>query len=149
MDFYEIGGAEPVEEKVALQASLEYAVDLYRNADRYSHGPYGAGPKAYSNWLKAVKDGHGGAHGAWWNGTVWAECRRNASEYLAEVALAGVIDADDLAATYGSIAGKLEKAADKQMPADEKISILESAAAEEVRAVEGIAVLAEALGRSG
>ena len=76
---------------------------------------------------------------------VWAECRRNASKYLVEVADGYVLNTKGLAEAYSSIAGKLEKAADREIPADEKVTILESAAVEEAKAVDEIAALMESL----
>ena len=51
-----------------------------------------------------------------------------------------------LAETYGSIAKKLDKVADRKMPADEKVALLESSAAQEAKAAEEIAALTQSLG---
>ena len=35
--------------------------------------------------MKAIDDGHGTQHGAWWNAVVWSECKAMAARYFDEL----------------------------------------------------------------
>lgn len=119
--------------------SLLYAIDLHRNPANHSWADYGIGPNAYANWFEAVKAGHGNSHGNWWNATVWAECRKRASEYLLELLGYGVltndVDACAVAHIYSTIGHLLERCADKEMSANEKMNLLAEAARYEAAVV--------------
>jgi len=141
VNFYRFERTEPVDDRTAARASLEYAVDLYEDPTRHSDEPYGIGPDAYVNWIGAVRDGHGGSHGAWWNATVWSECRRMAAAYFSELAerFPEIGDpARDLAERCAALAGDIQRAADREMPAEEKVALLTEAAARERATVDRI-----------
>ena len=128
-------------EHALIAASLAYAVDLYRNPTAHSEAPYSVGAGAYARWINAVRNGHGAEHGAWWNGTVWAECRQQASAYLAESAprLPGQYEiATRLSAAYAQIAGALLQVSDRALDSMAKVALLEQAAAIESAAIEQI-----------
>jgi hypothetical protein len=146
--FYAFERCEPADDRTAARASLEYAVDLYETPKAHTDEQYGMGPDGYANWITAVNDGHGGHHGAWWNATVWSECRKMASSYFTEIAERFPEAADparDLAARYATLAGNLLRAADKEMPAGEKATLLADTASAEREAVTRIPPLLEAL----
>lgn len=129
MSFAILEACEPVSRSAAARAGIQYAVDLWTNPKAYSSEHYGMGPDAYTNWVKAVRAGDGSGHGCWWNGTVWSECRWMAGRFLAEAAedlpdpdLAGA-----LSEQYGEVAKLLERCADKALPTDDKLRLLDEA----------------------
>ena len=99
--------------------ALDYAIDVWRNHEKYAEEHYGLGPQAYANWLAAIDAGHGDEHGNWWNGVVWAECRERAGDYFQSLAAAdfpGPVDqeqARQLAIGYRKVSRLLYRAADK------------------------------------
>ncbi len=129
--------------------SLRYAIDLFRNPDKYNLRLYGIGPKAYDNWAKAVKE-HGSSHGNWWNATVWSECRARASDYFSEIAARHEGDvsssAQELSKAYKEIADLLARIADKKMDAGKKAPIIEDLKGREQRAIQKIEEFAALLG---
>jgi len=135
MDFYILERSDPAPRGDAVLASLRYAVDLWRNPRVYTGENYGVGRDAYANWVSAVRAGHGSSHGNWWNGTVWAECRRQASAYFGEIADLLPDDAPALAEDYGAIAGALERCSAKDLADAEKVGLLEDAAEREAAAI--------------
>lgn len=133
MDLGVLHRTEPVDCRKAVLDSLRYAVDLWRNPTAHSREPYGMGPKAYTNWIEAVKAGHGASHGSWWNGAVWAECRARAADYFKEIAplLPPNSGVDELADGYAAIGTLLEQCSRKEMDADTKVQLLAEAAERE------------------
>ncbi|MBI2301391.1 MAG: hypothetical protein HYU66_21000 [Armatimonadetes bacterium] len=127
IDFHILRSVPPLDRPRAVRESLSYARDLWRNPASHTSEDYGVGPSAYRNWIQAVRDGHGPSHGNWWNGTVWAECRQNASAYMAE--LDGILpQAAELAPKYARVAALLGQASDKELGDAEKIEALTEAA---------------------
>lgn len=144
-DFYSFEKAESKPKQAMVRESLAYALDLYSNPSLYTDEPYAVGPRAYANWIRAVEDGHGGEHGAWWNATVWAECRMMAARYLGEVAsefpdLAEQIG--EVGRLYAKVGTRLNEAGNRDMAAAEKIELLRTTAALEANCIEKIGVLA-------
>ncbi len=130
----------------AVVESLRFAVDLWEHPERYSEAPYAVGQGAWDNWIAAVEGGAGSSHGAWWNGTVWSECRQRAADYFTEIAMqhpAQAATARALSRTYSAIAEALGKAADKALDAREKTAALERARAEEAGALQRVRELAD------
>jgi hypothetical protein len=149
LTFYTFNKIEPADMGKMGIDCMKYAVDLYRNPENHTSADYGVGPKAYSNWITAVKNGHGSSHGNWWNAMVWAECRGMASQYFDGFAdgvpqLASC--ANNLSADYKFIAESLSKASDKELDDDQKISILEQSASREAECILKIEELLEKLG---
>ena len=143
---FERGAA--VEPRVVVEDSLSFATDLYAHPEDHTDAPYGIGADAYPNWIAAVEAGHGDTHGAWWNATVFGECRDMASAYLAEIAERfpeTAAPARDLATRYAEIAANLKRAGDKAMDPSEKVEILEATAAQERDAVASIPAVLAAL----
>ena len=148
LNFFTFTRTETAEPKQAVVAALAYAVDLHENPCNHTSAPYGIGPNAYSNWIGALKNGAGGSHGNWWNGTVWAECREMAAAFFWEVAEtipeAGPL-AQRLSDTYSAISKDLERAGSKEMPAEEKIPLLENVMQREAACVDDLRDLARRL----
>ena len=148
VNFYTFESCDAADRLDAIKAGLGFAIGLANQPDDYTSGSYGAGQKAYANWVDAVEAGHGGAHGNWWNATVWSECRKRAGEFFAGIA-AGFPEvakrAEKLSAHYQSISQMLSQAADKQMAADEKKSLIAEAGKLEKKSVGDITALYEAL----
>ncbi len=132
----------------AVRAALGYAQSLWSAPPGGDQEPYAMGAAAYRSWRRAVEDGHGASHGGWWNGMVWAECRDQASQFMAEVgetwpALKSA--ADCLASRYAEVAQALYKVSNKELPADEKIALLTQAAETEAGCVADLAAVAAGL----
>lgn len=149
INFFTFHKVEPADMGKMGADCLKYAVDMYRHPEIHTSEAYGVGSKAYSNWITAVKNGHGSSHGNWWNATVWSECRGMASQYFEGFA-AGVPEfaslLNDLAADYAFIADALGKVSDKELAIEPKIDLLEQAAARESVCIEKIEELLKAFG---
>lgn len=121
-----------------IRESLTYAVDLFRNPDRYNFERYGIGPIAYDNWAKA-KPEHLASHGNWWNAEVWSECRAMASQYFLEISNKNEGDtktrAKELSTAYKEISELLRKIGNKEMPAAEKVGIVGALKQQEQKAI--------------
>jgi hypothetical protein len=136
--FWALRKAEPKAPAAARRESLAHALDRWRSPEKHSQPGYGIGPRAYDNWLAALPQ-HGGSHGNWWNATVWAECRRMAGAWFAE--LAGALDGDAagqaaaLAKEYAAISELLGRAAAKELPVGEKAQAVGAAKAAEEAAI--------------
>jgi hypothetical protein len=137
LEFYAFERTEPVAREVAVHEGLRYAARSFRNPEAQTGVGYGFGPDGYSNWIEAVRNGFGDTHGNWWNGTVWAECRRNASAFLKEISpiLRDRELGESLSGTYCTISRLLEAVSEKERPKDDKIQKLTSAKEAEETAV--------------
>jgi len=147
VNFYTIEKVEPADPQAAILASLEYAVDLWRNPEQHGSTAYDVGPKAYDYWIAAVPTA-GSGHGNWWNATVWSECRRMAAAYCAAIGKANEPVADlcaQLNAQYLKIAENLGRISDKAMAPDVKIQLLKETKVLEAGAIEQLQELAAAL----
>ena len=136
--FYIYRPETPAERIDLVRASLEFAVDLFRNPDAFACEDYGVGPRAYENWLHAAHD-HGGTFGAAWNATVWSECRGSAAEYITEIgtwfpAVAGATTA--LAGTYTAVSKMLAAAGNAGLGLVKRGSLVSEAIDLEMGAVE-------------
>ncbi|MHB1458225.1 MAG: hypothetical protein ACYC0V_15050, partial [Armatimonadota bacterium] len=138
INFFTFNKVEPADMGKMGIDCIKYAVDLYRNPENHTSDDYGVGPRAYSNWIAAVKGGHGSSHGNWWNAMVWAECRGMASQYFDGFAV-GVPEfatpLKELSADYAFIADVLGKVSDKEMVIEPKIDLLEKAASREAECI--------------
>lgn len=130
------------DDAIIIKESLEYAIDLFKNPDQYNFEKYRIGSGAYDNWIKALEQGKANAHGNWWNGTVWSECRKMAGEYLAEIADKYEDKhsnlAKELSAQYMDIAELFKQISDKEMTAEKKIPLLKQAKAKDEEVVQKI-----------
>lgn len=120
--------------------SLHYARQLYRDPHEYTYDNYKMGFAAYDNWIQAVEKGMGGTHGNWWSASVWAECRKFASDFfqeMKELLPTGEQQGycDSLSKQYKGISSSLEKAKDKEMPSKEKTELLQQIKQEEKEAL--------------
>lgn len=149
INFYTFSERKPASDRTAIQDSLEYAVDLFKNPSAHTQEPYGVGPEAYAKWVGAIERGEGSSHGNWWNATVWAECRARAADYFGEIAenlpetasLAG-----EIGSAYATIATDLEMASDKEMASGEKIALVEQIRTKEQEVISRIQQLIPVLG---
>lgn len=147
VNFYKIEPVPPVEPRRSILASLDYALDLWKNPGKHSSIDYGAGPNAYDNWIQAVSEA-GSDHGNWWNATVWSECRRMAADYFSRIAeeQPGVtVRCAWLSQAYLRIAGNLGKAGDKEMNSEEKRALLQETKQLEAEAIVKVEELVIAL----
>ncbi len=138
-NFFAFSKVKPVGEDVIIANSLRFAVDLHRNPARHTEEPYAVGAHAYDRWIAAVRSGHGQDHGNWWNAMVWSECRRQASDYLREVAairapLAPVLS--ELAAEYLMISEALKQVGEKERAVEAKIELLQGAQRRETACID-------------
>jgi hypothetical protein len=136
---------EPASGNRIVADGLAQAVDFWRHPGKYSGKPYGAGPEALALWIAALRAGHGAGHGAWWNATVWSECRARAADFFEEIAgryPSAAPRALALAAAYREIAASLAAASDRKLPAPAQVALVEQAAAREAASGEEIAALA-------
>lgn len=125
-----------------LKPAIEYALDIWDNSPASTHNElYRIGAAAYPNWIKAIDDGHGGEHGAWWNAVVWGECKAMAASYFEEL-VKTVGDASDLvttiAADYREAADAMLKASDIQQNKETQKEAVRQAEAAETKAFEGL-----------
>jgi len=144
VSFFTYRKINPVRELESIIESLKFAVDLYRHPHTYTEKPYAAGPDAYTNWIEAVKNGHGSSHGNWWNASVWSECRVKGSDYFAEIALKfpqHKAELTWLSEKFRDISLALGKISDKSMDFKEKIKILEQTKNVEADCIEKIVFL--------
>lgn len=110
------------------------AVSCLREPDRYkSSEDYRIGLGAYELWIEAVRNDRADDHGNWWNGTVWAECRKMAAQFFREAARGDFEtgwNPDDLSALseiYDNISGRLDEAKEQRLDKGKKIIILSEA----------------------
>jgi hypothetical protein len=54
LNFHTIEKVKPADRKAAVPASLDYAVDLWKNPGKRNGEQYAVGSKAYDNWIAAV-----------------------------------------------------------------------------------------------
>lgn len=131
VNFFTFAKVVATDDKTAINESLDCAVDMTRNPERYRLEHYYIGLEAYDAWVKAVKDGYGASHGNWWNGTVWRECREMASRYFMEIAQKYPGKASEKAAELGKqyekLAKLLDMARDRKLEDNKKIEMLQEA----------------------
>jgi hypothetical protein len=151
VNFFTYRKLAPADDATVVRDSLGYALDLFRHPEKHNFERYSLGLNAYDNWTRAVAAGHGQAHGNWWNGTVWSECRTMASGYFSEIGQKfGTVSgqASKLSNAYREIADLLSKAADKEMKPADKTAILAELKDKEGQAINQVESLLVSLGRS-
>lgn len=122
---------QSIAERDAIIASLNYALNLYKNPDGHTYPPYAVGKNAYTNWITALKNGKANPHGAWWNAMVWFECRKTAALFFREIAtkypptfeLAMVLSEE-----FEEIADSLKEAGNKDVTFADRALMVEKAA---------------------
>ena len=125
-----------------LQPAVQYALDVWDNPKSHSEDPnFGMGPAAYPNWLKAIEDGFGNQHGAWWNATVWSECKIMASRFFDKAS--GDFNGEStllkqIAEAYKNSALAMMEASDQKLDAAPKKAAVRNAEQAETEAVEGL-----------
>lgn len=148
VNFFTFRKLAPADDRTIVRDSLGYALDLFRHPGKHNFERYGIGLDAYDNWTRAVAAGHGQAHGNWWNGTVWSECRAMASGYFSEIGQKfGTVSgpASKLSTAYREIADLLSKAADKEMKPADKTAILADLREQEGQAIKQVESLLASL----
>ena len=78
---------QPSEPSKTVKDALEYTLELDAKPTKWTFEPRKTGLAAYDNWIQAAQalpaTDHPG-HGMAFNAAVWAECRKNAVEFLRE-----------------------------------------------------------------
>jgi len=147
VNFYTIERVEPAGRQVAILASLDYAIDMWRNPSKHSTKAYGVGPTAYDNWIAAVPK-FGSGHGNWWNATVWSECRRMAADYVAAIGKEDKATSklcEQIAKEYRKIAENLKSASNKTVDSGKKVKLLRETKQLEADAIRKVEKLAGTL----
>lgn len=147
VNFYTIENTKPIDRQQAILASLEFAVDMFRNPAKHSSRDYAVGPLAYDNWIAAIP-ASGLSHGNWWNATVWSECRQMAARYFTEIGKANAPVAalcSQLNVEYLKIADNLLMASEKTMDPETRTRLLKETKQLESSAIETVAELAATL----
>lgn len=125
-----------------LKPAIEYAIDIWDNSPTNSHSElYAIGAASYTNWLKAIDDGHGSQHGAWWNAVVWGECKAMAASYFDELAVAMQETSDlilEIAKSYREAADAMLRASDIQQELETQKEAVRAAERAEIKAIEGL-----------
>lgn len=129
----------------AIRASIEYALELFRNPGKYTSEPYKMGLDAYTQWIAALEEGHGGEHGNWWNGQVWGECRRMAAAYMDEIgSIYGgetALETGILSSGYYSIAQNLDLIGNRELETVKKLELLRETMELEASQLSGLQTL--------
>ena len=109
--------------------AISLGLDFFRNSEKHQYEKYRIGYGAYESWIESIKQGRGTSHGHWWNGMVWAECRRFAAAFFTE--LEEMLDEGEakkvsieLAGLYGRMSEHLAQIKEKELGEDEKIRLL-------------------------
>lgn len=122
-----------------LREAVTYGIDLWDNPTAHvEEEAYGMGALAYTNWIKAIDDGFGQQHGAWWNGTVWSECKWMAARYFNELSNNDEYPSklsSELASNYQAAAEAMMDASKLDQTPDYQKNAVRQAEAAETRAV--------------
>ena len=125
--------------RAILKDAIAYGIDLWDDPTAHiENETYGMGPQAYPNWIKAIDDGFGKQHGAWWNGTVWSECKMMAAQFFKELAAEADFSAEllsELSSNYQSAAEAMMEASKLDLTPDKQKEAVRQAEAAETRAV--------------
>ncbi len=146
--FYIFKNVEPKSFDIIFKKSLEHAVSIRREPHLHTDEPYVTGLQAYDVMAEAIENGYGSSHGAWWNPTVWGECRTKAADYMKEAADIIPKLSDKLisiADDYVLIGEGLNKVAEKGVAAKPKIELLKEIKKTEERALDKIEQLLKEL----
>ncbi|MFP4385391.1 MAG: helix-turn-helix transcriptional regulator [Spirochaetia bacterium] len=132
--------------------ALKFALDMYRNPEKYQSPDYRIGYGAYESWIDGVRRGLGTSHGHWWNGHVWTECRENAAAFFSEFkdyledGGKGAALCDELTGIYRNAARELGQAKEKDVPPDKQEEHLTFALDQEKKAENRIEELVSLIG---
>ncbi len=125
-----------------LKPAVQYAINVWDSSPPSSHSElYRIGAASYPNWIKAIDNGHGNEHGAWWNAVVWGECKAMAASYFDELASTMKASADliqDIAANYRDAADSMLRASDIQQAKETQKEAVRAAEEAETKAVNGL-----------
>lgn len=125
-----------------LKPAIEYALDVWATSPESTHNElYRIGAASYPNWIKAIEDGHGSQHGAWWNAVVWGECKAMAASYF-ETLAASMPHTSELiakiAANFREASDAMLRASDLQQDKETQKEAVLAAEAAETKAMEGL-----------
>ena len=125
-----------------LKPAIEYALSIWDTSPASSHNElYRIGAAAYPNWIKAIDEGHGSQHGAWWNAVVWGECKAMAANYFDELAM-NMSKASELiseiAANFREASDGMLRASDMQQDMSSQKEAVRTAETAETKAMEGL-----------
>ena len=125
-----------------LKPAIEYALDVWDTSPASTHNElYRIGAASYPNWIKAIDDGHGAEHGAWWNAVVWGECKAMAASYFDALAIK-MPEASELittiAANFREASDDMLRASDIQQEKETQKEAVRVAEVAETKAMEGL-----------
>ena len=125
-----------------LKPAIEFALDVWDNSPPSTHNElYRIGAASYPNWIKAIDDGHGHEHGAWWNAVVWGECKAMAASYFDELATR-MTEASELitniASDFREASDAMLRASDIQQDKKTQKEAVREAEAAESKAMDGL-----------
>ena len=79
-----VRSAQPVDDITAVKEALAFAVDQSSYPDKWTYASYKSGLAAYDLWIQALRNETALGVGVAYNAAVWAECRTEAVQFLAE-----------------------------------------------------------------
>lgn len=125
-----------------LKPAIQYALAIWDNSPTSTHNElYRIGAASYPNWIKAIEEGHGDQHGAWWNAVVWGECKAMAAGYFEELAV-NMSESSELisviAANFQEASDAMLRASDIQQDKETQKAAVRTAEAAETKAMEGL-----------
>ncbi len=84
MEMYSAKPCEKASDEKVVKDALAGAIRHARNPEDIKFPKYEMGLQAYELWAKALEEGRALHFGQGYNAAVWAECRKNAVEFLKE-----------------------------------------------------------------
>ncbi len=125
-----------------LKPAIEFALGIWETSPASEHNElYRIGAASYPNWIKAIDEGHGTQHGAWWNAVVWGECKAMAATYFDAFA-SSMSEASELISTiatdYREASDAMLRASDLQQSKETQKEAVRLAEAAETRAFKGL-----------
>ena len=125
-----------------LKPAIEFALEIWETSPASEHNElYRIGAASYPNWIKAIDEGHGTQHGAWWNAVVWGECKAMAASYFDGLA-SSMSEASELITTIAAnsreASDAMLRASDLQQSKETQKEAVRLAEAAESRAFKGL-----------
>ena len=84
LEMFSIQRSRPATDEQTAKEALSFALEHATNPGRWIFPQYGAGLKAYDNWIRSLESGSVDGLGMAYNSSVWAECRGFAVLFLRE-----------------------------------------------------------------
>jgi AraC-like DNA-binding protein len=117
------------DEASLLAAALACALRLRSSPEETQEPGYRVGDGAWEAWIAAVDRGLGSAHGSWWCGMVWKECRNMAASFFSEIeggmrSARGAELCRELSSLNRECAARLDEAKEREAPAERQKAAL-------------------------